>query len=138
MPNLAATLEVVRQFRKEREVSKELSEQGISQTHAQNQAEQRIQRLTRQLKEIRAANSGATAEGHLQRLEQDTQLANYIVNEKLPKELETMRNQISVYERVMASNYSDGDIEELMLRVRTFSTFQPLGYSFENKFYFLF
>ncbi|CAG7732333.1 unnamed protein product [Allacma fusca] len=122
MPNMANTLTVVRQFRKEREQSKELSEQGISQSHAQNQAEQRIQRLTRQLKEIRSVNSGATAEGHLQRLEQDTQLANYIVNDKLPKEMELSGAQISIYERVLASNWSEGDIEELVDRINETKT----------------
>jgi intraflagellar transport protein 81 len=105
-PNIESILEVVRSFRKEKEKARELSQQHISQNQLLNQAEQRIQRLQRQVKEIRAANTGATAEGILQRLVQDVDVAKYIVNEKLPKEIELRKKDLKIYERVL----SDGSL----------------------------
>ncbi|OXA46468.1 intraflagellar transport protein 81 homolog [Folsomia candida] len=113
-PNIDQTLEVVGAFRKEKEKSRELSQQHISQNQLLNQAEQRIQRLQRQVKEIRAANTGATAEGILQRLEQDVDVAKYIVNDKLPKEIEMRKKDLFIYERVLSdTSLTARDLEDI-------------------------
>jgi intraflagellar transport protein 81 len=113
-PNIESILEVVRTFRKEKEKARELAQQHVSQNQALNQAEQRIQRLQRQLKEIRAANTGATAEGILQRLEQDVDVAKYIVNEKLPKEIGTRKKDLIIYERVLSeTSVTPRDLDEI-------------------------
>lgn len=111
-------MEVVRTFRKEKEKGRELEQQQVSQTQALNQAEQRIQRLQRQLKEIKAAAAGATAEGILQRLEQDIDVAKYIVNEKLPKECETRRKEIHIMEKVLSEGaITPKDLEDTRIRI---------------------
>lgn len=111
-------MEVVRTFRKEKETGRELEQQQVSQTQALNQAEQRIQRLQRQLKEIKAAAAGATAEGILQRLEQDIEVAKYIVNDKLPKECDIRRKEIHIMEKVLSEGaITPKDLDDTRARI---------------------
>lgn len=118
MQNIEATLEIVRTFRREKEKTRELEQQQVSQTQALNQAEQRTQRLQRQLKEIKTAAAGATAEGILQRLEQDIDVAKYIVNDKLPKESETRRKEIHIMEKVLSEGaITPKDLDDTRIRI---------------------
>jgi intraflagellar transport protein 81 len=103
---------VIRNYRKEREHGKELADQSASQTQTLTMAEQRIQRLQRQLKEIRQAGIGATPEGILQRAEEDINVAKFIANEKLPKEIQTERKQLEIYSKVMDESYDQHDLED--------------------------
>jgi len=75
-------------------------------------AEQRIQRLQRQLKEIRQAGIGATPEGILQRLEEDTNVSKFVVNEKLPKEILTERKKVEIYEKILQEPVDGHDLED--------------------------
>lgn len=111
-PNKDEVLQVIRSFRKEREHSKELGLQQVSQTQALNIIEQKVSRLQRQLKEIKNAGIGATPEGTLQRLEQDKELTKFIVKEKLPKEIGIVKKQLDMYTKIVYDTIDETDLED--------------------------
>jgi len=114
MPNLEGTLKVVQEFRKEKEKSREIDQQRVQQTQAVAVAEQRLQRQQRLLKDVREANSGATAEGLLQRLEQDVDITKLIVQQKFPKEISTREKEINIYEQVLGETaLTTADLEDI-------------------------
>lgn len=115
---MESILEVVRNYRKEREQTKELSDQCATQTQALTMAEQRIQRLQRQLKEIRQGSSGATPEGLLQRLEEDTNVTKFVVKDKLPKEIEIEKKKVEVYEKILHEPVDTNDLEDKQAEVK--------------------
>ena len=79
-PNVEATMEAVKQLRGEKEKQKELLAQRTEQRVVIQQADQRINRLEQQLKDIRAAAVGTTPEALLQKIEEETKVNTYIGN----------------------------------------------------------
>ena len=77
-PNVEATMEAVKQLRGEKEKQKELLAQRTEQRVVIQQADQRINRLEQQLKDIRAAAVGTTPEALLQKIEEETKVNTYI------------------------------------------------------------
>jgi intraflagellar transport protein 81 len=53
-----------------------------------------------QLKELRQAGAGATPEGLLQKMEEETNVNTYIVTQKLPKEIASKKKVVESLMRV--------------------------------------
>ena len=65
-------------------------------------ANQRLQRLQAQMKEARAASAGASAESLVRRLEEENRANNFLVTEKLPKEIEAKKKFVETLDKVTA------------------------------------
>nr|CAD7261155.1 unnamed protein product [Timema shepardi] len=118
--NREAMLSAAHTLRLEREREKELANQKQEQQTALNHAEQRVGRLQQQLKDARHASTGATSEGLLQRLEEETNVTTYIVKQKLPKELEARQVEVQILGKVLsepAMGREDLDILNSKLQV---------------------
>ncbi|CAG2053694.1 unnamed protein product [Timema podura] len=102
MANREAMLSAAHTLRLEREREKELANQKQEQQTALSHAEQRVGRLQQQLKDARQASTGATSEGLLQRLEEETNVTTYIVKQKLPKELEARQLEVQILGKVLS------------------------------------
>ncbi len=63
-------------------------------------ADARIGRLESQLRDLRQASAGATPEGLLTKMEEETNVNSYIVTQKLPKELEAKRKNVANLQEV--------------------------------------
>lgn len=128
-PNVEPTMEAVKQLRAEKEKQKELLAQRTEQRVVIQQADQRINRLEQQLKDIRAAAVGTTPEALLQKIEEETKVNTYIgdplflkdfftyhftnilnlgcvfdyvaVMQKLPKEIEGKRKMVDNLQKVI-------------------------------------
>ncbi|KAK7873068.1 hypothetical protein R5R35_000352 [Gryllus longicercus] len=119
MPNKDAMLQAAHALRLERELAKELAGQKQHQQTSLTQTEHRIQRLQQQLKEMRQAAMGSTPQGLLQRLEEETNVATYIVKQKLPKEIETRRKEVEILQNVAAEPaLGRGDIDALNNKIQ--------------------
>lgn len=116
--NKEAMLEAAHALRLEREKEKEIVSQKQEQQTILSHTEQRAQRLQKQLKEMRHAAIGATPEGMLQRLEEETNVLMYIVNQKLPKEIESKRKEVQTLQLVASEPaMGRGDLESLKEKI---------------------
>ena len=79
-PNVEPMMEAVKQLRAEKEKQKELLNQRTEQRVVIQQADQRVNRLEQQLKDLRAAAVGTTPEALLQKIEEETKVNTYIGN----------------------------------------------------------
>ena len=118
-PNVDPMLESVKELRKEREKLKELQNQKSEQRTTISHFEQRISRLEQQLKDLRTQAVGATPEGLLQRIEEETRVNEYIVKQKLPKELEAQSKVVDSLQRVIAQPaLGQDDIKALKEKIK--------------------
>ncbi len=101
VPNVEVMMEAVKQLRGEKEKQKEYLAQRTEQRVAIQQADQRINRMEQQLKDLRAASVGTTPEALLQKIEEETKVNTYIVTQKLPKEIEARRKMVDNLQRVI-------------------------------------
>jgi len=116
--NKEVMLQAAHGLRVEREREKSLANQKQEQQASLKHTEQRIQRLQQQLKEIRQAAMGATPEGLLQRLEEETHINTYIVKQKLPKEIDTRHKEVEILQHVLSEPaMSRGDLDALNSKV---------------------
>lgn len=125
-PNSEMMLEVAKKLRMEKEREKELQVrtsnacrikykitvlsmsslsspfqmQKSEQRTAIQHADQRIQRMEAQLKDLRQSSAGATPEGLLQKIEEETKVNTYIVTQKLPKEIEAKKKAVESLSRL--------------------------------------
>ncbi|WAR28260.1 IFT81-like protein, partial [Mya arenaria] len=113
-PNANTMMNVAKNLRLERDKEKKLAEQRQEQLTLIQHSEQRVKRLQQQLHEQRQAAVGATPEGLLQRLEEETRANSYIVKERLPKDIESRKKTVTDLQRVVAEPaMGQADLEEL-------------------------
>ncbi|XP_021936046.1 intraflagellar transport protein 81 homolog [Zootermopsis nevadensis] len=118
--NKEAMLEAAHALRLEREREKSLGNQKQEQQASLTHTEQQVQRLQQQLKEMQQAASGATAEGLLQRLEEETNVNTYIVKQKLPKEIGIRNNDLEILRLVLSEPVmSRGDLDALNSKIHS-------------------
>lgn len=117
--NKEAMLEAAHALRLEREREKSLVNQKQEQQMSLNHTEQRVHRLQQQLKEIRQAAVGATPEGLLQRLEEETNVNTYIVKQKLPKEIDARHKEVEILHLILSEPaMSRGDLDALNNKIQ--------------------
>ncbi|KAM3611337.1 uncharacterized protein V6R79_016846 [Siganus canaliculatus] len=112
-------LEQARQLRVEKEREESLTHQKHEQKNQLFQAEQRLQRLQQQLKDLRQAASEANPESLTKRLEEEIKINSYMVSEKLPKELESMRRTVQYLQKIASEPaMGQADIQELEDKIK--------------------
>ncbi|XP_052216960.1 intraflagellar transport protein 81 homolog isoform X2 [Dreissena polymorpha] len=122
-PNANTMMNVAKNLRLERDKEKKLAEQRQEQLTLIQHSEQRIKRLQQQLHDQRQAAVGATPEGLLQRLEEETRANSYIVKERLPKDIESKKKTVSDLQRVVAEPaMGQADLEELHKKISDLNT----------------
>ena len=123
MPNLEVMLEVAKKLRQEKERNKEIKSQKQDQRNNINHSNQRIMRLEQQLSDMRQAGIGTTPEVLLQKLEEEAKVNSYIVNEKLPRELEQKKQAVTSLEKVLNQPaLTQNDLLELKKRIKDANT----------------
>uniref|UniRef100_A0A3B3DY29 Intraflagellar transport protein 81 homolog n=1 Tax=Oryzias melastigma TaxID=30732 RepID=A0A3B3DY29_ORYME len=112
-------LEQARQLRVEKEREESLAHQKQQQKNQLFQAEQRVLRSHQQLKDMRQSAADANPESLTRRLEEEIQINSYMVSEKLPKELESLRRTVQYLQKVAAEPaMGQPNIRELEDRIR--------------------
>ncbi len=118
-PNLEPMLAVAKKLRQEKERERELQSQKVEQRTSIQHIEQRIQRMEKQLKELRQAGAGATPEGLVQKLEEETNVNTYIVTQKLPKEIASKQKAVESLMRVTElPALGQDDVNEIKEKIR--------------------
>ncbi|KAJ0069063.1 hypothetical protein NL108_017229 [Boleophthalmus pectinirostris] len=111
-------LEQARQLRVE-EREEELAHQKQEQKNQLFQAEQRLQRSQQQLKDLRQASADASPESLMKRLEEEIKINSYMVLEKLPKELDSMRRTVQFLQKVASEPaMGQADVQELEDKIK--------------------
>ncbi|XP_040071551.1 intraflagellar transport protein 81 homolog isoform X2 [Ixodes scapularis] len=118
--NKDAMLELARNLREEQDKADTLSQQRMNQQDALNHCEQKIQRLTQQLRDLRQSGLGATPEGLLQRLEEELRANGYLVRDKLPKEIAACQDAIRDLQKVATEPaMGQSDIDKIKAKIHT-------------------
>lgn len=99
-PDFNEALQVAQNMRSEKEKGEELQKKLQQQRRLMQTTEQRLQRIRQQVYEIQQAGSDNSPESLISRMEEDNQLNNYLVNDKLPKELDARRKTVRDLRRV--------------------------------------
>ncbi|XP_051965330.1 intraflagellar transport protein 81 homolog isoform X1 [Xyrauchen texanus] len=116
-------LELARQLRMEKEQEESLTHQKQEQKNQLFQAEQRLQRSQIQLKDLQQAAADAKPESLMKRLEEDIKFNNYMVSEKLPRELENMRKVVQYLQKVASEPaMGQAELRELEDKIRETNT----------------
>nr|XP_046242207.1 intraflagellar transport protein 81 homolog isoform X1 [Scatophagus argus] len=112
-------LEQARQLRVEKEREESLTHQKQEQKNQLFQAEQRLQRLQQQLKDLRQAAADANPESLMKRLEEEIKINSYMVSEKLPKELDSMRRTVQYLQKIASEPaMGQADLQELEDKIK--------------------
>ncbi|XP_072289549.1 intraflagellar transport protein 81 homolog isoform X1 [Eucyclogobius newberryi] len=112
-------LEQARQLRVEKEREEALAHQKQEQKNQLFQAEQRLQRSQQQLKDLRQASADASPESLMKRLEEEIKINSYMVFEKLPKELDSMRRTMQYVQKVISEPaMGQADIQEMEDKIK--------------------
>uniref|UniRef100_A0ABM5F2N7 Intraflagellar transport protein 81 homolog isoform X1 n=1 Tax=Pogona vitticeps TaxID=103695 RepID=A0ABM5F2N7_9SAUR len=111
-------LEMARQLRVEKEREESLAQQKQEQKNQLFHAEQRLQRVRLQLKDMRHAAVDSTPESLMKRLEEETKFNTYLVSEKFPRELEAKKQTLHLMQKVAAEPaMSHSDLHELETKI---------------------
>lgn len=100
VPNNDKLIFAARQLRREREKEAKLASQLQTQRNHINHAEQKINRMQIQVKDLRAAGIGITADGLIKRLEEENQVNSFLTQDKIPKELEGKKKYFDTLQSV--------------------------------------
>ncbi|XP_078808713.1 intraflagellar transport protein 81 homolog isoform X2 [Oryzias latipes] len=112
-------LKQARQLRMEKEREESLAQQKQQQKNQLFQAEQRVLRSQQQLKDMRQSATDANPESLTRRLEEEIKINTYMVTEKLPKELESLRRTVQYLQKVASEPaMGQANIRELEDRIK--------------------
>ncbi|XP_038049933.1 intraflagellar transport protein 81 homolog [Patiria miniata] len=118
--NYERMLEIARNFRKEQDREMSLAQQKLDQKNQLHHADQRLQRFSQQLKDIKQSTVGATTEGLIKKLDEENKINAYLCQEKLPKEVEAKRKACQDLERVVNEPaMGQSDLDEIHTQIKT-------------------
>jgi len=119
-PEKEGLLESAKLLRIEKEKTKGLIKFEEKQQEIAATNEQKLQRLTSQLRESKHNFSRTTPEELLRRLEEEVSVNSYLVREKLPKEQKIREDEIEMLEMVgNQHNLSRAHLDDLNFKVCT-------------------
>ncbi|XP_015273163.1 PREDICTED: intraflagellar transport protein 81 homolog [Gekko japonicus] len=111
-------LETARQLRVEKEREESLAQQKQEQKNQLFHAEQRLQRVQLQLKDMRHAAMDSKPESLMKRLEEEIKFNSYLVSEKFPGELEAKKQSLQLLQKVVAEPaMGQSDLNELETKI---------------------
>lgn len=123
VPNSGKMLEIARNFRKEQDRETALGQQRQDQKNQLHHAQQRLHRISQQLKDLKQSTVGASPEGLIQKLEEENKVNSYLCTEKLPKEIEMRRKVIKNLEQVVNEPaMGHGDLEDINDQIKAINT----------------
>ncbi|XP_007433333.1 intraflagellar transport protein 81 homolog isoform X1 [Python bivittatus] len=112
-------LEMARQLRVEKEREEALAQQKQEQKNQLFHAEQRLQRVQLQLKDMRHAAVDSKPESLMKSLEEETKFNTYLVSEKFPRELEAKKQSLHLLQKVVAEPaMGQSDLNELESKIK--------------------
>ncbi|KAH7952607.1 hypothetical protein HPB51_028233 [Rhipicephalus microplus] len=100
--NKDTLLQLAKNLREEQDRAETLAQQRNSLRDTLNHCEQKIHRLTQQLRDLQHSGTGATPEGLMKKLEEEVRANGYLVRDKLPKEITVCQNAIKDLQKVSA------------------------------------
>lgn len=100
VPNWDKFILSARQLREERDKETNILSQRQAQRNQLNFAEQKINRMQSQLKDLQSAGLGINADDLIRRIEEENQVNTYLTQDKLPKEISTRSNYLSTLKKV--------------------------------------
>ncbi|KAL8567199.1 hypothetical protein ACOMHN_046609 [Nucella lapillus] len=122
-PNSQVMMNVARNLRVERDREKRVSTQKQEQMTNIQHLDQRIKRMENQLRDMRQASVGATADSMIERLEEETRANGYIVKDQLPKDVASRRNMIQDLQKVVAvPAMGQSDLDQLNNQITTLNS----------------
>ncbi|UYV79421.1 IFT81 [Cordylochernes scorpioides] len=117
-PGREAMLAVTRKLREEQDRAEHLDQQKQELKMALVHTEQKSQRLTQRLKEMRHLSIGTTPEGLVNKVEEELRVNTYMVKEKLPKELATLQTYVNDLQKVIMDPNGPSDLHRINLRIQ--------------------
>ncbi|XP_034646945.1 intraflagellar transport protein 81 homolog isoform X2 [Trachemys scripta elegans] len=111
-------LEIARQLRVEKEREESLAQQKQEQKNQLFHAEQRLQRVQLQLKDMQHAVVDSKPESLMKRLEEEIKFNSYLCSEKFPRELESKKQSLYFLQKVVSEPaMGQSDLNELETKI---------------------
>ncbi|XP_043354324.1 intraflagellar transport protein 81 homolog isoform X2 [Dermochelys coriacea] len=111
-------LEIARQLRVEKEREESLAQQKQEQKNQLFHAEQRLQRVQLQLRDMQHAVVDSKPESLMKRLEEEIKFNSYLCSEKFPRELETKKQSLYFLQKVVSEPaMGQSDLNELETKI---------------------
>ncbi|PAA94343.1 hypothetical protein BOX15_Mlig015875g1, partial [Macrostomum lignano] len=118
-PNSASMLQLAQRLRLEKEREAKISRQISDQRTVIQSCQSRAQRLNQQVKDMRQAAAGSTADGLIARLEEEKKINRYMVTEKLPAEIATEKRQVADLQKIASEPaMGQADLEQYRAKMR--------------------
>ncbi len=132
-PNSSVFLQSCRNLRTEYDRKKKLAWQIQEETVNARQCQQRFFRLSQQLQELQKRSVGLSPQALIKNLEEEIYVTSYIVNEKLPRELNRQKKIEEIYENLAYSNNVTSALNDA-LNVKIQDLSQEINQLMENRF----